>query len=188
GLHAVHGSLGLAIVRELWTVRDSLAAAQDKAPGRILNDRAISELAVKVEQSRVAPTRSELRAIRGFVTRAAARYESVWLDAVGTALALPKQELPPRHVEQSGPPQPRTWEHRWPDSYQRWSRVRPALVERAESLQLPVENLIAPEAVKRLLWEAPASISPTALEDRLSELGVREWQRTLVAPTILGHW
>lgn len=188
GLHAVHSSLGLAVVRELWTARDSLAAAQDKAPGRILNDRAICELAVKVEQSRTAPTRGELRAVRGFVMRAAARHESVWLDAAGSALALPKQDLPPRHVEQSGPPQPRSWEHRWPDSFKRWSRIRPALVELAESLHVPVENLIAPDVVKRLLWEAPTGITPTELEDRLTELGAREWQRSLVAPTILAHW
>ncbi|MGB4271208.1 MAG: HRDC domain-containing protein [Propionicimonas sp.] len=188
GLHAVHSPLGLAVVRELWTARDELAAAQDKSPGRILNDRAISELAVLIERTRATPTRTELRAIRGFVMRAAARYENVWLGAVGTALALPRTDLPARHVEQSGPPQPRTWENRWPDSFQRWSRVRPALVERAGTLEVPVENLIAPDVIKRLLWEAPASITDADLEARLTELGARQWQRELVAPTILAHW
>ncbi len=39
GLHAVHSPRALAVVRELWQVRDELASSLDRAPGKILPDR-----------------------------------------------------------------------------------------------------------------------------------------------------
>lgn len=188
GLHDVHTGLGLAVVRELWQARDRIAASDDRAPGRILNDRSITELAAALERTRLAPSRAELRRVRGFSMRLAARYESTWLAAIDAALALPKAELPPRHVEASGPPQPRTWQSRWPDSFARWSRVRPALVARAEELELPVENLLSPEMVRRLLWEAPAGMDAARLAERLTALGARPWQQELAIPVILAAW
>lgn len=188
GLHDVHTGLGLAIVRELWYARDAIAAADDRAPGRILNDRSITELAATIERSQTAPTRAELRRIRGFAMRQAGRHEATWLASVNTALALPKSELPPRHVDTPGPPQPRTWQNRWPDSFARWARVRPGLVTLAEELELPVENLLSPEVLRRLLWEAPATMDAEHLTERLTELGARPWQRELVSPVILAVW
>ena len=188
GLHDVHTGLGLAIVRELWQVRDAIAAADDRAPGRVLNDRSITELAAQLERTRTAPTRAELRRVRGFTMRVAARHEASWLDAIQTALATPRHDLPPRHVEASGPPQPRTWQHRWPESFARWSRVRPALVTRAEELEVPVENLLSPEAVRRLLFEAPAAMDAAGLAERLTALGARPWQQELTIPVILAAW
>lgn len=45
GLHTVHSRRGLALVREIWGERDRLAHDLDRAPGKILPDKAISELA-----------------------------------------------------------------------------------------------------------------------------------------------
>lgn len=188
GLHDVHTGLGLAVVRALWYARDAIAAADDRAPGRILNDRSITELAAGIERTKAGVSRTELRRIRGFSMRLAARHEATWLAAIDAALALPKADLPPRHVETTGPPQPRAWQNRWPESFARWSRVRPALVARAEELTLPVENLVSPDIVRRLLWEAPATMDEARLTERLTELGARPWQRELVAPVILAAW
>ena len=188
GLHDVHTPLGLAIVKELWTARDRIAAADDRAPGRILNDKTITELAAGLERTKKAPTRAELHRVRGFNMRLAARNEAAWLAAIDTALATPAKELPPRHVETPGPPPPRTWQHRWPDAFARWSRVRPALVARAEELVVPVENLLAPDVVRRLLWEAPDSTDEAWLGERLTALGARQWQRELTIPVILAAW
>lgn len=188
GLHDVHSPLGLAVVRELWQVRDGIAQQNDRAPGRVLNDRSVSAIAAYVEQSKTVPTRIELRQERGFTMRFAARYEREWLDAIAHALALPKAELPPRQARTLGPPPPRTWQNRWPDAFARWSRVRPALVARAEELQLPVENLISPDAVRRLLWDAPATAEEPWLAERLTLLGARPWQRELTIPVFLAHW
>ncbi len=188
GLHGVHSPLGMAVVRELWQARDAVAAVSDRAPGRILNDRAICAMAARVEQSRTVPSRVELRQERGFAMRYAARHEAEWLEAIAAALALPREGLPPRQSRAVGPPPPRNWEHRWPDAFARWSRVRPALVARAEELLVPVENLIAPDIVRGLLWDAPATATEAWLAERLTLLGARRWQRELTIPVFLQHW
>ncbi len=188
GLHDVHSPLGLAVVRELWQIRDEIARENDRAPGRVLNDRSVSAIAARVEHSKTVPTRVELRQERGFTMRFAARYERDWLDAIARALALPKAELPPRQARTAGPPPPRTWQHRWPEAFARWSRIRPALVLRAEELQLPVENLISPDTVRRVLWDAPEAADEPWLAERLTLLGARPWQRELTVGVFLDHW
>ncbi|MDQ7994053.1 MAG: ribonuclease D, partial [Propionicimonas sp.] len=70
----------------------------------------------------------------------------------------------------------------------RWSRVRPALIARAEELTLPVENLVSPDVIRRLLWEAPAGMDAARLTEQLTQLGARPWQRELVTPVILAAW
>ncbi|MGC4152608.1 MAG: HRDC domain-containing protein [Propionicimonas sp.] len=188
GLHDVHSPLGLAVVRELWQIRDEIAQQNDRAPGRVLNDRSMSGIAARVEKAKTVPTRVELRQERGFTMRFAARYERDWLDAIARALALTKGELPPRQARTAGPPPPRNWQNRWPDAYARWSRVRPALIACAEELKLPVENLISPDVVRRLLWDAPAGADAAWLAERLTMLGARPWQRELTIPVFLDHW
>jgi len=188
GLHDVHSALGLAVVRSLWAARDTIAATIDRAPGRVLNDRAITGIATVVEKTKTLPTRIELRRERGFAMRIAARYEATWLDAIAQALALPRSELPARQARSVGPPPPRVWQNRWPDAFARWSRVRPALIARADELQLPVENLISPDVVRRLLWDAPATADQAWLAERLTLLNARPWQRELTIPVFAEHW
>lgn len=188
GLHAVRSPLGMGVVRALWYARDSLAATEDRSPGRILNDRAISELARRVETTRAVPDRAALRAVPGFAMRRAARYESTWVAAVRDTLALPRTDLPPRQAELTGVPTPRTWEARWPESYARWQRVRPALVELAGGVDVPVENLLSPEAVRRLLWNSAETTDAADVAARLVALGARPWQVELSVPAILGAW
>ena len=82
GVHDVRTPRGLAVVRELWLTRDDIAARLDKAPGRVLGDRAISELAIKAEAAASPVLGSEgLRAVSGFSWRVASRFEGGWLAA-----------------------------------------------------------------------------------------------------------
>jgi ribonuclease D len=46
----------------------------------------------------------------------------------------------------------------------------------AESLNLPQENLITPDTVRRLCWEPPAEHSVEAVSAFLAEHGARPWQ------------
>src|SRR5699024_1649177 len=41
GIHRVRTRRGLGVVRSLWETRDRLARRQDRAPGRVLSDRAL---------------------------------------------------------------------------------------------------------------------------------------------------
>ena len=189
GLHALHSPAALAVVRELWAVREEIAASEDRAPGRVLPDRAITELAARGEaEHKTRLTRADLRGVRAFGNRVANRYEARWLDALDRAASLPRSELPARTMPPDGPPLPRSWERRWPESFARFNRVRPALVELAESLEVPVENLLSPDHLRRLLWDSPATVAEADVEARLTELGSRPWQRERVVPVITREW
>lgn len=184
GTHEIRTPRGLAVVRELWQERDALAARLDKAPGRVLNDRAISGLAVRAEAEGFQPTREALRGVDGFRWRQAARYETNWLAALERALALPKSALPLRRPPADGIPHPKGWPTRFPDAADRWSRIRPATTELAEELHLPVENLISPDAMRKLAWEPPSPISGASVDAFWAVEGVRPWQRELVVPVV----
>lgn len=189
GLHSLRTPAALAVVRELWQERDQVASQEDRAPGRVLADRAITELASRLEtEPKDRLGRSDLKTVRGFSNRVAARYESRWLAALDRAASLTKAQRPPRTITPDGPPLPRSWERRWPDSFARFNRVRPALLELAETNEVPVENLLAPDHLRRLLWDSPASTSMAEIEAQLLKLGAREWQRELTVPVILRNW
>ena len=189
GLHGLRTPAALAVVRELWQVRDTLASAEDRSPGRVVPDRAITDLAARLETEHKARlTRGDLRSVRGFNNRVASRYEARWLDALDRAAGLPRSELPPRTIAPDGPPMPRSWERRWPASFARFNRVRPALIELAGAHEVPVENLLSPDHLRRLLWDSPATTSAAEVDARLGELGARAWQRELVVPVITAQW
>lgn len=180
GIHRVHTPLGLAVVRELWHTRDEIAARLDKAPGRILGDDAITQLAAEVKGQPVTVDRTTLRSIERFHRREAKRFESSWLGAVARVAALPRSELPPVTAPHDGPPNLRSWPRRFPEAAARWEAVRPAANAIAERLGLPPENLVAPEALRRLAWE-PAGTDHADVDAQLAALGVRPWQRDLLA-------
>lgn len=185
GIHDLRTQRGLAVVRALWVTRDEISEGIDRAPGRVLGDRAITELAGKVEAATATPSPRDLvRQVRGFSWRLAVRFEAEWVAAVERALALSKSELPPQRAPAEGPPPPRAWGNRHPEAAARWERIRPATLTLAEELALPVENLIAPDLVRRIAWEPPAEVTDTTVHAFLAALGARPWQRGLVVPVI----
>lgn len=183
GMHVVRSTRGLAVVRELWTVRDALARELDKAPGRILGDEGIAMVASGLKGATPTVDHRTLQAIPRFNRREAKRYRDTWMDAIQRALALPATELPPLYLPADGPPPPRSWAARDPQAAKRWESVRPVLTELAETLKLPIENLIAPDPLRRLLW-TPDGIDEDAVRMQLAQLGARPWQVDLVAPPI----
>jgi len=186
GLHAVRTPRALAVVRELWQVRDELASGMDRAPGKILPDRAITNLAMRlnaVEVKRLGPT--DLSAVSEFSWRAPSRYRARWLAALDRVALLTREQLPPKTLTPEGPPPTRTWELRNPEAAARWDAVRPPVVELAEQLELPVENLISPDALRRVLWQPPVPLTADTLDATLAAEHVRAWQRERVAPLIL---
>ena len=49
----------------------------------------------------------------------------------------------------------------------------------AESLSIPVENLISPDSVRRICWTHPSDVALA-----LGDLGARAWQIEIVAPIL----
>ena len=179
GIHHVHTRRGLAYVAELWYARDAIAQRLDKAPSRILPDTAITELA-----SHKHPDRAILRKIPAFSRRQARRVEANWLEALDVVARMPEAALPPMHIPNDGPPQSRMWPAKNPGAAARLAAVREALLTIAERHQLPMENLITPDHLRRLAWRPPTRVTEESIDQTLSRLGARLWQRELTVAAI----
>ena len=177
GMHRARGRRAMAAVRELWQTRDAIASQRDITPGRIIPDSAIVEAANALPRDKAT-----LLGLKGFRGRGAERYAPQWLDALRTARELPESELPPLTARYDGPPPPRSWADKDPVAAARLSLARADLGVLAADLNLPVENLLTPDYVRRLMWEAPESPDGDEdalverVADRLRQLGARAWQ------------
>ncbi|MEV0380979.1 HRDC domain-containing protein [Nonomuraea sp. NPDC050643] len=179
GIHKVRNVRALAIVRELWTMRDRIARDADLAPGRVLPDAAIVSAALEGPR-----TKKALTEISAFTGRSARRHMSDWLSAVARARALPENQLPAPSTPGDGPPPPNRWADRDPAAAKRLAAARAVVATLADEHHMPTENLLQPDAVRRLTWEPPADLSEESVTARLRELGAREWQLRLTAQPI----
>ncbi len=179
GLHRVRGRRLLGAVRELWEERDELARSRDVSPGRIIGDNAIVAAAMADPA-----TRGDLLSTKGFHGRGAQRYADRWVAALARARELPEDDLPVRAPRTDGPPTPRAWAERDPVAAQRLTLARDGMAQLSEQLEVPAENLLTPDTVRRVMWE-PAGADLPALSDQLRALGAREWQIELTAPMLL---
>jgi ribonuclease D len=182
GMHRARGRRALAAVRELWEARDAIAAQRDVTPGRIIPDSAIVEAANALPRDR-----GTLLGLKGFKGRGAQRYAARWIEALNAARALPEDELPPLAARYDGPPPPRAWADRDPVAAARLSTARSDLAALAKDLNLPVENLLTPDFVRRLLWEPPEVMEAEltdAVVERLEGLGARRWQVELTVDVL----
>ncbi|MHA7289487.1 HRDC domain-containing protein [Arthrobacter sp. MDT3-24] len=177
GLHQIRDRRQLAAVREMWLERDSLAQKRDVAPGRLIPDSAL------VSAAKAMPsTVPQLLGTKGFHGRAAQREAPRWLRCIAAARDL--EDLPPLHLPTNAPPPPRVWSDRDPEAAARLSTARPLLQEKAEELNLPVENLLTPDYLRRVAWRPPSGITEEAVAAELRALGAREWQIGVVAPLL----
>jgi len=172
GIHRARSRRSLAIVRELWLERDKIARHRDTSPTRILPDAAI------IEAARAAPgTMDELAKITGFTGRGARRHGPEWLRAIRRAKMLPDDELPDSSAPPSdGPPPAHRWPERDPVAARRLTAVRAAVAALADASRLPAENLLAPDAVRRLAWQPPEPLTAESVADELRQYGARPWQ------------
>ena len=183
GLHRVRGARRLALVRALWEERDRRARERDVTPSRLLPDAALVEAALAGPVSV-----DELAALPGFRGRGrrqqGRRELEVWARVLARAARLPERDLPAVAPAYDGPPPARAWAERSPLAATRLAAARAALAEIAAAHHLPVENLLTPDVLRRLLWEPPADTSAAVVAARLGELGARRWQVGLVAETL----
>jgi len=177
GIHRVRTRRSLAVVRELWLERDKIARGRDLSPTKVLPDSAI------IEAARAMPTGpDELTAIAGFSGRNARRHQSEWLRAIGRARAQPDRALPAASAPAGdGPPPAHRWQERDPEAAKRLIAARAVVAALADSHNLPAENLVPPDAVRRLSWQPPAEISPASVGTDLGGYGARPWQVELTA-------
>lgn len=180
GMHKVRRRRQMAVVRELWTARDKVAQRRDVSPGKVLSDAAIVEAALAVPVNVAA-----LTALPGFGNRMGRRQLEQWQAAVDRARALPESELPQPGQQVAGPPPPRAWVDKDPVAAARLSAARAAVSALAEELNLPQENLITPDTVRRVCWEPPTPADADAVAAALAGHGARPWQVGLVTPLLV---
>ncbi len=183
-MHKVRGRRGLAAVRALWQTRDGIAAHRDVTPGRILPDAAIVAAAHAMPRDR-----SSLLATKGFHGRGAERYANRWVAALAEASDLPEDALPTRAPRADGPPMPRAWAEKDPVAARRLILARERILQLAEELDLPAENLLTPDYLRRTLWSPPKQRDPepltAAVATQLEGYGARPWQIALAGPVLV---
>ncbi|MBV9161627.1 MAG: ribonuclease D [Pseudonocardiales bacterium] len=176
GMHRIHKPRELATVRELWHARDQLARQRDIAPGRVLPDAAIIDAALADP-----PDEAALLSRPVFNGRSQRRHVKTWLAAIQAARVLPASELPSLRAQGGGPPPLNRWQDRDPAAAVRLTAARATLTKIAEHYRLPLQNLLAPDVVRRLCWEPPEPLDAAAVQRELVAGGARPWQCELTA-------
>ena len=176
GMHRLRKPRQIAIIRELWTVREDIARERDVSPGRIVHDDTLVAIATEPPA-----TSADMHDLPGFRKRGASRYVTALWSALQVALALPDEDLPVHNPPSDGPPPPRIWRDRDPQAAARLAACREEIITIAETLGMPAEVLIPPESVRQLAWRPPDVITDDSISDLLACHGARAWQIALVA-------
>ncbi|MDI3314468.1 MAG: ribonuclease D [Mycobacterium sp.] len=176
GIHRVRDRRGLAVVRELWTVRDRIARCRDIAPGRVLPDSAIIDAAIADPK-----TLEDLLALPTFGGPKQRRHAGTWLAAIQAARENPGA---PEEAElTNGPPPTTRWGKRRPEAAARLDAARAALAALSQRVAVPTENLVSPDLVRRLCWDWQGG-DESVIEEFLRAGEARAWQRELVVPVL----
>ena len=185
GMHKIKRRDQLAVIKSLWFARDEVAAKQDIAAGKLLNDSAIVELAIAVPTNR----KEFEKCLRPLGLRARwLENLQLWLDSIATAVSLPEDQWPTMRTNADTLPPIKLWREKFPEKFAPLSHARAAIELIAQENQIPLENLITPEHVRRVCWKPPigatTTLSVSEVEKTLTELGARQWQIDLVAPAL----
>jgi ribonuclease D len=112
----------------------------------------------------------------------------LWLDSIAAAVATPEDQWPAMRTNADTLPPIKLWRDKFPEKFAPLSHARAAIELIAQENEIPVENLITPEYVRRICWKPPVgattTLSISEVEKSLAELGARQWQIDLVAPAV----
>ena len=177
GMHVLRHQQQLAVARSLWLSRDELARERDVSPGRLIPDAAI----VAAAGAKLA-SQSDLARLKTFTGRASRPELARWWSAVEQGQA--STDLPALRVPSDSIPHQRSWAEKNPLAALRLAAARERVTELAESMGMPVENLVSPGPLREVCWAPPQDQSAVALHDALVSEGLREWQAVRVGPLL----
>ena len=176
GMHKIRKRNQLAVIRALWNVRNQIAESLDVSPGRLLNDNAIVELSLNPPTNK----REFDKVLRPIGLRPRWKENlDIWLAAIASAVALPETEYPELRAAGDSMPPTKIWKERFPEKYAPFTHARAAVELRAAELNIPVENLISPEVIRKLVWKLSTDVAKDAIE-----LGARPWQVAEIADLV----
>ena len=181
GMHKIKKRNQLAVVRALWTVRNEIAQEADISQGRLLSDAAIVEIASVAHVKTIKSKKDLERILRPLGLRARWMENAAsWISAISDALALAEDQWPQTRTDSDSLPPLKIWRERFPDKYAPLTHAKARLLEKAEELSIPLENMITPEYIRRICWNAPKGEVARAL----ATLGARSWQIEIAAPIL----
>jgi ribonuclease D len=182
GMHKVRDRLTMTVIRDLWMSRNELAQELDLAPGRVLGDEAIVDIAIK------RPATAEAMAkVISWRTKLESPPFNRWLAVLNNSLQTPLEQQVELRVPSTSMPPIKIWKDKNPLGYARLTHARAKIAELSLSIEVPAENLITPELVRKLCWELPPidqSKYQEFITTELRKLGARDWQIDQVAPLI----
>lgn len=177
GIHSLRQARNLAVARALWTARDDYAREIDTAPGRLMPDASL------VAAARALPTtKRDLAAIKEFTGRASRSQIDRWLAAIQEGMAT--TDLPQVRPPSDALPPPRVWVDKNPEADARLKRARAAVAEISTELDIPLENLLTPDYLRRVAWTPPEPATAQTIAAALEALGARRWQLDATAQAI----
>jgi ribonuclease D len=120
--------------------------------------------------------------MKEFTGRASRSQLDRWWAAI--ELGQTTSDLPVLRVSTESIPPPRAWADKNPEADGRLKAARAAMGELSESLNIPVENLLTPELLRRLSWTPPEPVDAESVGAALDDAGARPWQVAAVAEPI----
>jgi ribonuclease D len=123
-------------------------------------------------------SRSELASNKEFQGRASRTLLSTWWEAIAKAGEIDVSLEPSE--KGNGIPNHKSWERRFPEAHHRLEVVRPLVQALATEHNIPVENLLTPDYLRRVCFDPQEDVAA-----QLRSYGAREWQIELVTEVIL---
>jgi ribonuclease D len=184
-MHKIKKRDQLVVIKNLWHARDEIARANDVSSGKLLNDAAIIEFAIhkpltkKDAEKALRPIGMRARWLENMPT---------WLSATETALNTPEDQWPPMKSGADTLPPLKLWRERFAEKYAPLTHARFAVENVASEFEIPAENLISPEIIRRICWAPPAdslqNLNTEAVATAMLGFGARQWQVDVVAPLV----
>lgn len=151
GMHQIKSRFELALIRELWIARDKVARELDIAPGRLLSDAVIIELAKKKPET--FEELLELQIVREKIIHEHQKSElKTWWKTLSGGYEMEQSHWPEMRARGDGLPPPKVWREKFPIAYIHYQHARLLLGSVSESLKIPLENLISPDLVRRVTF------------------------------------
>jgi ribonuclease D len=127
-------------------------------------------------------TRQALSDLREFNGRASRNELDRWWAAIQRGRAT--VDLPALKASNDTLPPPRAWADRNPEADVRYKAARAALQSVTDEREIPLENLLTPDYLRRVSWSPPEPADAASVGQALANLGARRWQIDLTAQLI----